>query len=270
VASSLAKHRPSHILLHAVQGWGKTSMGAMTASPIFLMAKHETGLLTLLDNRQVPQTPWLRFARAENEFSDEAETWTEVLEALRALLTEDHPYKTLVLDTMNGLERLCHQYVCANTYKGDWGEKGFMGFQRGYDTSLQDWTVLLNLLDRLRNERDMGTFALCHTDVRTQTNPLGPDYDRFIPNMHKKTWGLTHGWSDMCLFGRFEVEVETQGAKAKKGKGKGGSTRLIHTTHSAAWDAKHRHGLPEEIEVSSDSPQEAWEDFMAAFPKTRG
>ena len=243
----------------------------MAPSPLFLMTKNETGLITLIENRQVPPTPWLRFARPKDAFSDEAESWSEALDVLRALVTEEHSYKTLILDTMNGLERLCHEYVCTNTYKGDWGEKGFMGFQRGYDTALQEWRTLLNLLDRIRDERGMGTFALCHTQVKTQTNPLGPDYDRFVPTMHKKTWDLTHGWSDMCLFGQFEVEVDTQATKSKaKGKGRGGSNRLLYTTYSAAWDAKNRHGLPEEIDLSSSSPQDAWEDFMAALSEARG
>jgi hypothetical protein len=74
----------------------------------------------------------------------------------------------------------------------------------------------------------------------------------------------------MCLFGQFEVEVETQGKSKTKGKGRGGSTRLLYTTYSAAWDAKNRHGLQEEIEVSSQSPQDAWEDFMTALSCARG
>ena len=243
----------------------------MAPSPVFLMTKNETGLITLIENGQVPPTPWIRFPRPKDTFSNEAETWTEALDALRALLTEDHPYKTLVLDTMNGLERLCHEYVCTNSYKGDWGEKGFLGFQRGYDTALQDWRTLLNSLDRIRDDRDMNVFALCHTSVKTQTNPLGPDWDRFVPAVHKKTWDLTHGWSDMCLFGQFEVEVDTQQSKSKaKGKGRGGSTRLLHTTYSAAWDAKNRHGLPEEIEVSSTSSKDAFEDFTTALIEARG
>ena len=63
----------------------------------------------------------------------------------------------------------------------------------------------------------MGTFALCHTQVKTQTNPLGPDYDRFVPTMHKKTWDLTHGWSDMCLFGTY-TERGIKGAHGYMGE----------------------------------------------------
>lgn len=31
------QHRPSHVLLHAVQGWGKTSIAAMAANPVDLV-----------------------------------------------------------------------------------------------------------------------------------------------------------------------------------------------------------------------------------------
>lgn len=210
----------------------------------------------------------MRFFRGHEAFSDEAETWTEALHALKAILTEEHPFKTLCLDTLNGLERLCHEHVCATCYDGDWGEKGFLGFQRGYETSLQEWRKLLNLLDQLRETRGIGTFALCHTQVRTQANPLGPDYDRFIPTMNKKTWDLTHGWCDLCLFGRFEVEVLADKTRPK-GKGKGGHTRVLYTSYTACWDAKNRHGLPEEI-LMGESPKESWEQLRDALRASRG
>jgi AAA domain-containing protein len=150
-------------------------------------------------------------------------------------------------------------------YHGDWGEKGFLGFQRGYDTALHDWRQLLDLLDKLRDRKGMGTFALCHTKIASQANPLDADFDRFVPNMHRKTWDLTHGWSDMCLFGRFHVEVDTEQSKTKgKGKAKSKGERVLHTTYSPAWDAKHRHGLPDEIEMGADA-EESWENFTAAL-----
>ncbi len=205
----------------------------------------------------------MRFQRCNGSCAEEAGTWTEALEALSALRSENHQFKTLCLDTLNGLERLCHEYVCANSYDGDWGEKGFLGYQRGYETALQEWRKLLNLLDQLRDERGMGTFALCHTQVKTQTNPLGPDFDRYVPNIHKKTWDLTHGWCDLCLFGQFDVEVVQEKSRLK-GKGKGGQMRVLYTTFSAAWDAKNRHGLLSEIEMG-DSPKESWACLIAAL-----
>ncbi|MCI0331935.1 MAG: ATP-binding protein [Planctomycetes bacterium] len=263
VAMALPKERPDHVLVHAVQGWGKTSLAAQAPSPVFLMTKNETGLLTLIQHGQLPPTPWLQFPRTGGSMGDEATTWLSAIDALTALLLEKHQFQTLCLDTLNGLERLCHEYVCATSYDGDWSEKGFLGFQRGYETSLHEWRKLLNLLDLLRDERGIGTFAICHTQVKTQANPLGRDYDRFIPNVHKKTWDLTHGWCDLCLFGRFEVEVVADKGKTK-GKGRGGSTRMLYTSYTACWDAKNRHGLPDEI-VMGDDPRESWQQVQAAL-----
>ena len=51
--------------------------------------------------------------------------WSDVLSAIEWLSVEPHKYRTLVIDTFNGLERLCHEMVCARDYGGDWGKQGF-------------------------------------------------------------------------------------------------------------------------------------------------
>jgi hypothetical protein len=45
-------------------------------------------------------------------------SWEEPLAAIRALIDQDHAYKSLVIDTLNGAERLCHEHVCARDFGG--------------------------------------------------------------------------------------------------------------------------------------------------------
>jgi hypothetical protein len=45
------------------------------------------------------------------------------------------------------------------------------------------------------------------------------------------------------LFANFETRVRKDGAT--KAKAEGGDRRIVFTTHTAGWDAKNRHGLPE-------------------------
>ena len=54
----------------------------------------------------------------------------------------------------------------------------------------------------------MGILALCHSKIAPFKNPEGPDYDRFTPDLHAKTWGLTHKWADYVLFLNFETHVD--------------------------------------------------------------
>ena len=251
------KDLPSRIILHGTEGIGKTSFAAQAPKPIFLMARGETGLETLIDSGRLQDTPHL----------PEIETWSELLGAVEMLTVEEHPYKTVVIDTVNGCERLCHEYVCKMQFNNDWSDKGFQGYMRGYDVALADWRTLLIALDRLRETKRMGVFCLCHTKVTNFNNPEGPNYDRYSPDMHAKTWGLTHKWSDMVLFAHFETFVNKE-SRAERAKGKGGTSRVVYTERSAAWDAKNRYGLPTEIPMG-DSPKVAWSNLQSAVQKAK-
>lgn len=196
------------------------------------------------------------------------QSWDELLGCIETLRVEDHPYKTLVGDTLNGAEALCHKYVCEKYFGGAWGNEGFMSYNKGYEVALPDWTRLLVALDQLRAERKMTILWLCHTKVKPFKNPEGADYDRYQPDVHEKTWGLSHKWADCVLFGNFEVTVKTDKADSKKGKGTGGDFRLMYTVRRAAYDAKNRLGLSGEIEMG-ENPQEAWGNFAAAVKAGR-
>lgn len=219
------------------------------------MARGETGLETLIDAGQIAETPhfpeWL--------------TWTEAIESIESLFDQNE-FRTLVIDTLNGLERLCHEFVCERDYGGEWGKQGFTSYMQGYDVALGEWRRLLSLLDRLREEKKMAIVCLCHTKVTTFKNPEGADFDRYQPAVHPKTWELTHRWADIVMFGNFYVTTEKDGARHK---GRGGQQRVLYTQRHAAFDAKNRCGLPEEIEMG-ESPAEAWQNFIAAVKAGKG
>jgi hypothetical protein len=244
---------PNRCILHGVEGVGKTSFGCCAPRPVVLMTRGETGLLTLIDSGQAPRTPHF----------PELTSWEEVLGALDALMKETHEYRTLVIDTLNGCERLCHEHVCQRDFAGDWGRNGFTSYMAGYEVALADWRGFLGALDRLRAERRMSVLALAHTKVTTFKNPEGADYDRYSVDIHNKTWSLTHKWADMVLFANFVAHVDTRKGDGK-GKAKGGSRRVFYTSRTAAYDAKNRHGLPDLIDAG-DNAGEAWANFAAAL-----
>lgn len=260
--SSAGAGLPNRYILHAVEGWGKTSLAAQCPKPIFIQSKGETGLQTLIDANQLPETPHF----------PECHTWDEMLGCVQALIDSEHDYKTLAIDTLNGGERLCHEHVCARDFGGDWGERGFTSYQKGPEVALADWRVLLSKLDELRIGKKMTIFALCHTKVTSFKNPLGADYDRFQPDVDKRTWSLSHKWSDVVLFGNFETAVsavkENKKTGEQKGKGIGGKQRMLYTERDAAYDAKNRLGLAPEIEMG-ESPAQGWANFLAAIKAGR-
>lgn len=255
---------PNRYVIHGVEGWGKTTFGAHFPKPLFIQTRQETGLETLIDAGRLGEIPHF----------PECMDWPTLLGSIDALTEEAHEYKTFVLDTLNGAERLCHEHVCTRDFGGEWGDKGFASYGKGTLVSLGDWREFLGKLDRLRFEKRMTVVLLCHTKVATFKNPEGPDFDRYQPDCSKETWSLTHKWSDVVLFGNYEVIVAggTLGDASKAGrKGKAAGqrqSRMLYTERHASYDAKNRLGLPEEIEMGS-TPSEAWANFAAAVKAGR-
>lgn len=250
---------PNRYGLHAVEGWGKTSFGAKTPKPVFIQTKGETGLETLIDSGRLPETS--HFPECLN--------WEELLSSVEMLITDQHDYKTLVIDTVNGAERLCHEFVCQRDFNNDWTDKGFIGYMRGYEVSLSEWRKLLVMLDELRSTKKMAIVLLCHTKVKPFKNPEGADYDRYQPDMHDKTWGLTHKWCDVVLFGNFDTTVQVKKTGDKQGKASGGQQRVMYTERHAAYDAKNRLGLASEIEMGGNA-DESWKNFIEAVKAGKG
>jgi AAA domain len=247
---------PSRGFMHGTEGTGKTSFGCASPKPIALMTSGETGLATLLDAGRVPKTPHF----------PEIETFPALLDVVEVLRTEPHEFRTLVIDTVNGAERLCHEHVCRRDFGGRWGRDGFGAYGAGPEVAQAEWRELLTALDRLREVRHMGILALCHSKIAPFKNPEGPDYDRYTPDLHAKTWALTHRWADYVLFLNFDTHVDA--GKAAKPKGKGGTRRVLHTERTAAFDAKNRHGLPARIDCG-ESAAEAWANLAAAMKAGR-
>src|SRR5581483_11183276 len=241
------KNLPSRLVMHGVGGIGKTSFAAYAPKPVFLMSRLETGIESLKDFGLVPD---------HVGFFPECQVWNDVLAALDTLTNEQHDYKTFVVDVLNGLERMCHEHVCSRDYGGKW--TSFTAYGAGNKVAIADWRQFLSALDKLRETKKMMMVLLAHTKVRNFKNPEGPDYDRYMPDMSEETWNVTYGWADLVLFANYYTAVKEEGRG--KAKGAGGDERLLHTSRTAAWDAKHRHGLPEEIEMGKTG-HEAWTNF---------
>lgn len=255
--SSEPEWRAPKIVLSAVEGWGKTSAGAHAPNPAILMASGETGYETLLSAGLVPNVPRVELAE-----------WQHTIETVEDMIVNANGIETVVFDALGGFERQCHEEVCRRDFKGDWGEKGFASYQKGYDIALRDWLVFLSRLEALQKSQGTTIVLLSHIKISTFKNPDGADYDRWVSDVHHKTWGQTAKWADDVFFGNFLSVIEdVKVSKAtKKGKGTGGTSRIVYTERRDAWDAKNRHGMPEYIDIPND-PTQTWATIWnAMFP----
>ncbi|TVQ34160.1 MAG: ATP-binding protein [Phycisphaeraceae bacterium] len=218
---------PRRTLLYGVHGVGKSTFGAMAERPVFIQT--EDGL-----------------ADIECERFPLAEKYGDVLHALGALYTETHQYQTVVLDSLDWLERLIWAEVCAR--RGVESIEDF-GFGKGFVFALTHWREVLSGLDALRNERGMDVILLAHAQIEKFNNPETDAYDRYAPRLQKLASALVQEWADEVLFATYRVHTKQsdEGFNRKRTVGLGVGERIIRTTERPAHLAKNRLNLPDEM-----------------------
>lgn len=250
--------RGSVIVINGVEGSGKTSLAAYADDSLIVCDPRERGYETLYNYGRVPERPFMV-----------PSTWNELLATLSWLATDEAPkFHVLGLDALSGFESLCHQHVCTTEYDGEWGERGFTSYHRGYEAAIRHWKAFLQRVDRIRDIKGCTVLLLSHCQIKNFKNPAGPDFDRYVADAHAKTWDATRRWADAVLFYNwFELTQEDKKTKRVKGS-TASSQRVLYTERADAWDAKNRHGLPTIIEIPDD-PAEAWRKVRAAFARPK-
>ena len=227
--------RPDRILLVGTEGVGKTTFAADAPTPIFLCA--EDGLPPVLG--EVPRFP-------------EPKSFTDVLDALRTLLHEEHDYRTVVVDTLDWLEPLIWRELCTrNGWTDGSGTTDIEkpGYGKGYVAATEEWRKLLAALDVLRARKGMEVVLLAHATIKTFQNPAGNDFSRYECKLHKGAAALVKEWADVNLFAIHEEFVREQNGRPTR-KGVSTGRRVIHTERTSAWDAKNRYALPSELPLN--------------------
>lgn len=228
--------QPMRLVMYGPPGIGKSTFAAHAPAPIFLGAEKGTANL---DVARFPQP----------------ERWQDAHEALRTLWNEEHGFKTLVVDTLDWLEPLIHDEVCAED-KDKPASIDDIGYGKGFNVALSKWRLFLGRLEKLCDARGMNIILLAHCHVKTFKAPDVEHYDRYEMKLHAKASGLIQEWADEVLFANYETLIDKD-ARTKAVRGMSDGTRLLHTVRHACWDAKNRHDLPAELKLS-------WDDYARA------
>lgn len=185
----------------------------------------------------------------------------DVIAELTALRDEPHEFKTVVIDSADWLERLIFDEVCRE-YGVRSIEKADGGFGKGYVDALVYWRKIINLLQELRDKRDMMVILVAHAKVERFEDPENAAYDRYTPRLHKHAASLIAEWVDAVLFATKKFRVAKDGNERVVATpiGANGGDRIIRTVGSPACIAKNRFGLPNEIPLS-------WAAFIEAYTK---
>lgn len=238
-----AASKPPRMLIYGVAGIGKTTLSAGAPAPIVLQT--EDGLGTL----DVPAFPL-------------AKTFGDVMDALQALATEAHEFKTLVVDSLDWLEPLVYAHTCATN---KWGSIEDPGYGKGYLAALAFWRDYIAAINYLRDEIGMTIVQLAHSQIRRFESPETEPYDRYELKLQKHTAALVMEHSDVVLFANYRVGVTKAdaGFNKKVSRAIGSGERVINTTERPAWLAKNRYAMPDQIPMPREG---AWAQLAQHIP----
>ena len=241
-----AKQKSAIVIIYGPSGLGKTTTAVASKNPIVLQTEEGLGILT--KNRDIPHFPL-------------AKDYDTFIGYLKSLVDADElDYNSLVIDSLDWLEPLIHAKTC-EVHKQNSIES--FGYGRGYSEALKYWREILDLVNRLRNEKNMRIVMIAHNQIKAFHDPSTEAYDRHELKLHKAASALCLEASDMCLFLNYKKgTVKVQGSKGLTSKTVQ-SGRVLVTTESPACVAKNRYGLPEEIPVVEEG-----DDFIVRAEKT--
>ena len=223
--------RAKRVGIHGPPAVGKSTLASQFLRPLFLDTEDGTAELNV---------ERIRIASFE-----------DFEKAYEALLEEQPKFQTVVIDTIDALEKfmrtkLCRKYRKAGIEEFPYG-KGWVYLSEEFERLLASLDILIS--------KGLNVVVIGHTAVRRVYLPELPDpFDRYELQLYDRNAARLKQWLDALLFLNWNVRVQ-EGTTGRM-RGLSGKERLIFTTHSAAFDAKNRVGLPEKLpcEIATLAP----------------
>lgn len=240
------ENKPPRIMIYGSEGVGKSTFGASAPNAIFVQTEDGLGSIGCK-----------RFPLAHR--------LSEVMNELIALRDEPHDFQTVVVDSVDWLERIIHEEVCRE-YDVQSIERVPGQYGTGASLALKKMRSLISLLDEIRDKRNMIIILVAHAKIEHVEDPETMAYDRHTPRLNKNACGLIIEWADAVGFvwKKFRVQKESGKFSSERGIvapiGADGGERVIRFEGSPACIAKNRYGLPSEIPLS-------WQAFIDAYQR---
>jgi len=234
--------RPVVVTLCGDSGMGKTTLAASFPKPIFIRA--EDGVQSIPENLKPDVFPVI---------NDVEDLWNQ----LKGLMSEEHGYKTVVIDSITALERMFIADVIAKDNKKATNIQQAAG---GYGAGREAVAIMHQRLRKaasiLAEKRGMHTVFIAHVEIGTENPPDDDSFSKYGLRLHAKS--MAPYVDDVDVVGFLKLETFTKGDGDRK-KAISDGTRVLITHAAAANVSKNRYGITEPLIVElGKNPLEAY------------
>ena len=225
----LSQHtkQPVMAVIAGEQGLGKTSLGALMPKPVMIRTEDGASAIEGMDVQMFPV----------------AKSIAEVYEQIKMLATEDHDFKTLLVDSTTAFDSLAVLDVQTRNKTANLSacDGGFGG---GYHTVRAEHEKLLNRCKRLSDEKRMNIIFISHVETEDMNPPDAEAYTRYNIQLTKtKSVDCSKVYTNNCDLVAFMKMV----TYVVDGKAKSDGSRIITCYPSAAHVSKNRYKITEDI-----------------------
>ena len=218
------------VLVYGIEGIGKSTFAAGAPDPIFILTEDGLGSLDV-------------------EHFPIAQSLDNVMDAIGSLYAEDHPYKTVVLDSLDWLEAIIHREMEEKYDAKD------LAYGKGAMIAAQKWREVLDGMNALRNDKKMIVILLAHNTIKRFDSPEVEPFDRYQPKLQERSSAVVREWADAVMFANYKTIVKKDDVGFNKTVARGISSgeRMLFTTERPAYMAKNRYNLPDSIPLNWDA-----------------
>ena len=214
-------------------GSGKTSLASTFPDPFIIRTSGEA-VPRDIENAPAGLAPVGGKKKEGSALWDEDELFGQ----LKALLQDDHQYKTLIIDSVTGLEALfVANIIDAQPTKQKSMNAAGSGFGSAWDTVVGKHGRIRKAAELLRDRRGMIVIFIAHVEVDRVDPPDGEAYSKYNLQLHRKTAPVYINNSDVVGFIKQERFVMDDG------KAKTSDERVMVVDMSPANVSKNRLGI---------------------------